>query len=111
MSFTNWNYTKEELPKNREYYGRVLAIDEKSLQLLFLHCDDEVNPEKIYCVVFEEKDLEWYKRNMDSQLFYQDDYNTASKDKGNLPLKYIRGPRVEIINQYDHPIFLKTKAI
>ena len=112
--FNNWNYNKSKISINSEHYGRILAIDEEYSHLLFLHdSDHEVKEEKIYCLEFDKKDLEYYKLNMESQTFYQDfeSRNLASKDRGNKPLRGINGPRVEIITSPNYPIFLKTQAI
>lgn len=110
--FENWTYNENGLNNNEEYYGRVLDIDEKTNHLLILvSSDEEVLVENIYCVKFNERDLRWYVFNQDRQKYFQKDRNKATKEKGNLPLKYVCGPRVEIITCYEKPIFLKTKAI
>lgn len=111
--FYEWEYNKGELEKNQEYYGRVLAINEKENKLLFLHGDEEIQNDKIYSLDFKPEDLEWYQLNMKAQKFFYD-FETrglAINDIGNKPLKYVTGPRIEIITPFDGPIFLKTPAI
>lgn len=114
--FPNWNYNKEKISLNNEHYGRVLSINEKESVLLFLHTigdPNEVKEEKIYALKYDPKDLEYYKKNLKAQKFCVDfeSRSLASNEKGNKPLTYVEGPRVEIITSPNYPIFLKTKSI